>query len=319
MRAFSCDANPAFRFARYLGSFGAGVFLFCTTLFAANPNPPLPPLPELPEALKSITPTPLSHPGEPGAELRWLKGMLEVRLGSTKPLTSEQWDAVAALKPRAFYFNHNTLRDGDMDRLVAMDPVEIYLRINPLTGKGVAKFGLMKNLKNLDTHHMHHATPEAKEALANHPSLEYLRTAGDFCIDALHAPSLKSVELAEAAATVERVEELAQCSKIEFLSLYTYNSLAANDACMESVAKIETLKQFRVSFSELTYEKGLFHLHKLPNLRLLELFQTDLPDGDLERIKAAFPKVHVKHSPMKPDYRKKFDALLERAANGNKK
>jgi hypothetical protein len=177
----------------------------------------------------------------------------------------------------------------------------------------------MKNLKSLDTHHMRNPTPEAKEALENHPTLEYLRTAGDFCIEALHAPALKSVELAEVAATAERVEELAHCSKIEVLSLYTYNSLSADDACMESVAKIQTLKQFRVSYSALSYDGGIYHLHKLPNLRILELFRTDLPEGDLERIKAAFPKVHVKHSPMSPDYRKKFEALRERATREKQK
>lgn len=286
----------------------------CLPLTASAQKPVPMPLPDLPEVLSSMRPTPLSHPGEPGAELRWKGGLLEMRLSSATPLTDAQWEAVASLKPRAFYFNHMALRDADMDRLVALDPVELYLRINPITGPGAAKFGKMRNLKSLDTHHMHKATPEAAEALSQHPSLEYLRTAGDFCIEALRAPALKSVELAEAAATPGRVEELAAYSRIEFLSLYAYNILTVDDACLRSVAKIQTLKRVRLAYASVTYEGGLKHLLSLPHLNTLELFVSDISEADLAQLKAAAPRVHVKFSPMKPDYREKVQKLREAAA-----
>lgn len=277
------------------------------------------PLPDLPEVLQSLRASPLSHPGEPGAELKWRNGLLEMRLNSATPLSDEQWTAVAALRPRAFYFNHMALRSEDMDRLVAMDPVEIYLRINPINGTAAAKFGEMKNLKSLDTHHMRSGTPEADQALATHPSLEYFRTAGDFCIAALRAPSLKSVELAEVAATAEKVEELARHSRIEALSLYAYNILTVDDACLRTVSKIQTLKRVRLSYAAVTFEGGLKHLLKLPNLAVLELFVSDVSEDDLSRIKAAAPKLHVKFSPMKPDYREKLNKMREAAHNSSKR
>ncbi|MEK0445429.1 MAG: hypothetical protein RLZZ399_750 [Verrucomicrobiota bacterium] len=281
-------------------------------------KPAPPPLPDLPEVLKQLQPTSLSHAGEPGAELRWKNGLLEIRLSSAWPLTDAHWEAVASLKPRAFYFNHMALRDADMDRLVALDPVELYLRVNPISGQGAAKFGRMRNLKSLDTHHMHKPTPEAAEALSQHPSLEYLRTAGDFCIEALRAPALKSVELAETAATIARVEELAAHSRIEFLSLYAYNILTVDDACLRSVAKIQTLKAVRLAYASVTYEGGLKHLLSLPQLERLELFVSDISEGDLAQLKAAAPRVHVKFSPMKPDYRERLEKLRHSAQQSPK-
>lgn len=277
------------------------------------------PLPDLPEILSSMRASPVSHPGEPGAELRWKNGLLEMRLNSATPLTDAQWDAVASLKPRAFYFNHMALRDADMDRLIALDPVELYLRINPITGAGAAKFGMMRNLKSLDTHHMHKPTPEAAEALSQHPTLEYLRTAGDFCIEALRAPALKSVELAEAAATSARVEELAAHSRIEFLSLYAYNILTVDDACLRSVAKIQTLKRVRLAYASVTFEDGLKHLLSLPHLNALELFVSDISESDLAQLKTAAPRLHVKFSPMKPDYREKVQKLRQAARESSGK
>jgi hypothetical protein len=285
----------------------------CLPLAALSQKSPPVPLPDLPEVLAIMRASPLSHPGEPGAELRWKGGVLEMRLNSATPLTDAQWDAVASLKPRAFYFNHMALRDSDMDRLVALDPVELYLRINPITGPGAAKFGKMRNLKSLDTHHMHKPTREATEALGQHPSLEYLRTAGDFCIEALRAPALKSVELAEAAANAQRVEELAAQSRIEFLSLYAYNILTVDDACLRSVAKIQTLKKVRIAYASLTFEEGLKHLLSLPQLNTLELFVSDISENDLALFKTAAPRVHVKFSAMKPDYRQKVTKLREAA------
>jgi hypothetical protein len=143
--------------------------LCCATADAQNITVPLP---ELPATLKSIKASPRSHKHAKGAELTLKNNVLGIRLNSVTPLTPEQWDAVASLHPRSFNFNDRALRDEDMDRLVALDPVEVELRITPLTGKGAAKFAEMRSLTKLVSHHLLTPTPEAK-ALATHPTLDH--------------------------------------------------------------------------------------------------------------------------------------------------
>jgi hypothetical protein len=286
---------------------------------AADKPSKAPELPELPEALRSLEPSKRSHEGTPAARLQRKDGLLLLSLSTSKPLTDAQWDAVASLQPKAFGFNDQSLCDKDMDRLVALDPVSITLRITPVTGVGAAKFGLMKNLRSLTSHHLHQATPEAKDALANHQTLEDFRSAGDFCIEALSAPHLKSVELAEKAATVARIQELVQKPSLETLSLFAHNITTIDDASLATVSKIQSLQTLRLAFTVLTYDGGLKQLQALPNLKSLSLYQVDLSPADLQRCKDTFPSVKVNHTPMTPDYRAKWDAMIAKQTNPAKK
>lgn len=275
-------------------------------------------IPELPEALRELAPSKRDHPGTPAARLYRKDGLLGIGLSTQKPLTPAQWDAVASLNPRLFAFNDQSLSDGDMDRLVALDPVSVALRITPLTGTGAAKFGAMKNLRSLASHHLHQATPEAKEALTRLESLEDFRTAGEFCIEALGAPRLKSVELAEKAATAARVEELIRQSDLETLSLFAHNITTVNDACLVAVGKLAPLKTLKVAFAAFTYEGGLKHLEALPNLRSVYLNQVDVDPVDLKRLQDACPLVKITHIPMSAEYRSKWDAMrAKEKASGN--
>lgn len=277
--------------------------------------PPKQPLPELPAVLQQIRPSPRSHEGENGAHFFVKNGLLGIKLNSKTPLTAEQWDAVGAIQPRpqAFHFNDATLRDEDMDRLVALDPVEISLRIVPVTGAGAAKFGRMPHLRLLESHHMHAPTPEAKDALEHHPALETFRSAGAFCIDALRAPKLKTVELAERAATIASVEELAAHSRIETLSLFAHNILTVDRDMLASVAKIKTLKTLRLSFVTLAFDGELDRLLALPELAELSLATADVSEADLQKFQAAMPKVKVRFTAMSPEYRQKRDELIAKA------
>jgi hypothetical protein len=286
---------------------------------AADKPSKSPELPELPQALRSLEASKRSHEGTPAARLQMKDGLLLLSLSTSKPLTDAEWDAVASLHPKAFGFNDQSLCDKDMDRLVALDPVSVSLRIIPLTGGGAAKFGQMKNLRSLTSHHLHQATPEAKEALANHPALEDFRSAGDFCIEALAAPHLKSVELAEKAATVARIQELVQKPSLATLSLFAHNITTIDDASLATVAKIQSLQTLKLAFTVLTYDGGLKQLQALPNLKNLSLYQVDLSPEDLQKFKDTFPSVKVNFTPMSADYRAKWDAMIAKQTNPAKR
>lgn len=73
-----------------------------------------PTLPEMPEALRDLTPT-LSFYGAPGTNLT-------LNVTSTHPLTPSQWDSMASLHPRRFFFSGDALDDAAMARLVPLDP-----------------------------------------------------------------------------------------------------------------------------------------------------------------------------------------------------
>ncbi len=282
--------------------------LCCASLHAAEQSAPIP------EALQSLVCSKRNHEGTPAVRIFTKDGLPAISLNTGAPLTDAQWDAVAALHPKWFSFNDLGLTDKGMGRLVALDPVSVTLRITPITGAGAAKFGAMKHLRSLTAHHLTQPTPEANEALASHPTLEDFRSAGDFCIAALRAPHLKSVELAQNAATPARVEELAAHSKIESLSLFAHNVITVDDACMASVAKIKTLKELKLAFTVLTFDHGLKQLLTLPDLSQLSLYMVDVSEADLQKFKAAMPKVQVKHTPMKPEYRKTWDEMIAAAS-----
>lgn len=301
------------RFTPLVPGFASALFAFTLWCFPAVAAPAEQPgLPELPQALRELVPSQRNHEGTPAVRLYRKDGLLGIGLSTRKPLTSAQWDAVASLHPRLFSFNDQALSDGDMDRLIALDPVSVSLRITPLTGAGAAKFGAMKNLRSLTSHHLHQPTLEAKEALTRLESLEDFRTAGEFCIEALGAPRLKSVELAEKAATAARVQELVRQPALEMLSLFAHNITTVNDACLADVAKLVSLKTLKIAFAAFTYESGLKHLEALPNLRSLSLYQVDVEAADLQRFQTACPLIKITHTPMNAEYRGKREAMLSR-------
>jgi hypothetical protein len=289
-------------------------------LYAAPPND-VKPLPALPEVLQAVRPSPRSHEGAKGAELVMKEGVLGIHLNSARRLTPQQWDTVASLHPRAFFFNDQALTDSDMDRLVALDPQRVELRITPLTDEGAAKFAQMLHLKRLVSHHLLAPTPKTDELLAKHPTLEEFRSAGAFGIGALRSPKLKSVELAQEAATKARVEELATHTQLEELSLFAHNVPTVDADCLASVAKIKTLKTLRLSFTVLTFEDGLKPLLDLPSLTELSLYMSDVSETDLAKFKAAMPNVVVKNiRPMTPEYRTKWDKMTgQTSREGGKK
>lgn len=271
-------------------------------------------LPELPAVLADIVPSRRGHHEKHGAKLAIKEGRLGIQITSEKPLSTEQWDAIAALGPRWLTFNDKSLSNADMERLVAINPEEIHLRITPLTGIGAQRFGEMKRLTRLFTHHLKHATPEARDALANHPTLEEFRTAGAFCIEALEAPGLRSVEFAEKALTVANIETHARRSTITSLSLFAHNMTAVDGEFLEEVAKIQSLESLRIAFTALAFEGGLAHLQRLPRLEKLDLYLVDVSADDLRKLEQGLPNLKIRHQPMPAEYRDTWDAMIAKEA-----
>lgn len=281
---------------------------------AAPRNTKVASLPELPQVLAEMPASRRGHGETGGAILTMRRNKLGIQLSTEAPLSASQWDAVTALRPSWLTFNDKSLSDADMDRLVAIDPEEVHLRIIPLTGVGAKRFGDMKRLTHLYSHHMTQPTPEARDALANHPSLEAFRTAGSFCIDALDAPRLRFVELAGHALTVENIRRLAARSTITTLVLFAHGQIRVDNDFIAEAAKIKSLESLQISKTVLSYQGGLEHLQDLPRLKKIDMYHVDTSVDDVEKLRKALPNVTLRHKPMAPEYRAEWDKLVAKQA-----
>jgi hypothetical protein len=237
---------------------------------------------------------------------------LQVSLRSATPLTSEQWDALASLHPRRLHFHENALADEGVERLLAIQPVSLSLNVSPLTGKGVAALARIPTLVLLATNHTVRPTPEAENAFQNHPSLEHFSTIGPFCIEALRAPRLKKVTLQHGASNNAHVAMLAHHPNLEFLSLGQYGGATLDNGALPSIATLPELRTLKIFLADLTFADGLRHLVGHPKLASLELLEVNLPEGDLDQLRAAMPRLKITHTPMSDASRAKRDALLKR-------
>ena len=203
-------------------------------LQAAAPTPSKPAAqPEVPEILKPLKAT-LADRKPVG---------LTLAVESKTPLTTEQWDAITALRARAFSFGGLALDDAGMQRLVALNPEMVTINGSSVTGNGAAKFGEMKSLKALHTLHITRPTPEAKTALGSHPTLEVFSSDGAFCIEAVTAPRLQRVDLKHGAASDQFVVLLKNHPSLESVRLWAKGYAGLTDASIASLVTIPKLNK----------------------------------------------------------------------------
>ncbi len=275
------------------------VLLLGTTLLTAAhaQNKPAP-LPEVPAVLTSAKAT-LADRKPDG---------LTLSVDSKSPLNAPQWEAIAALRARAFSFSGAALDDAGMLRLVALDPVTVTVNGSLVTGHGAAKFGEMKSLKALHTLHITKPTPEAKAALSVHPALEVFSSDGAFCIEAVTAPKLQRVDLKHGAASDQFAALLKHHPALESVRLWAKGYADLSDAALASLVTIPKLSKLSLEFSVFTYPGGLNRLKEIPGLTTLELKDVALSPEDLAKLKADLPKVKLTFTPMTAEYRAQWDA-----------
>lgn len=274
----------------------ASLVLGCTLLTSTQAQQKAA-LPEVPPALKALNATVAERP----------PAGVTLTLDSKTPLTTEQWDAIAALHVRAFAFSGGALDDAGMARLVALDPVAVALNGSPLTGQGVAKFGEMKSLKALHTMHVTRPTIEAKAALSAHPALEAFSSDGAFTIEAITSPHLQRVDLKHGAADDTFVALLKNHPSLESVRLWAKGYAGLTDASLATLVTIPKLNKLSLEFGVFTYAGGLNRLKEAPKLATLDLKDDAISPEDLEKLKADLPNVKITFTPMTPEYRAQWD------------
>ena len=106
---------------------------------------------------------------------------------------------------------------------------------------------------------------------------------------------------------MQMIAFLARHPALEVLTLWPSGTAALTDAALPSLATIANLKVLTLELSVFTYG-ALKELKALPKLATLKLNEVALSDDDLAKLKADLPNVSISFTPMKPEYRVKWDA-----------
>ena len=260
-----------------------------------------PALPAVPEVLKPLA-----------ARVSSNKGVLTLSLNSDQPITDEQWTAITALQAKSYNFGGKCFDDTAITKLVALNPEALNLGHSEITDVGAMKFAEMKSLKILRMSHTDRLTPKSASALADHPALEVFSNDGKFGIGGMEQIStskhLQNVTLQHGVSSDANVAFLAKHPALEVLKLWPSGTAALTDKAIPSLASIPNLKDLTLELTVFTYEGGLKHLKDAPKLATLNLNDVALSEEDLAKLKADLPNVTIKFTPMKPEYRAKWDA-----------
>ncbi|MEY5026060.1 MAG: hypothetical protein RLZZ244_1588, partial [Verrucomicrobiota bacterium] len=91
-----------------------------------------------------------------------------------------------------------------------------------------------------------------------------------------------------------------------------YGGATLDNGALPSIATLPELRTLKIFLADLTFADGLRHLVGHPKLASLELLEVNLPEGDLDQLRAAMPRLKITHTPMSDASRAKRDALLKR-------
>jgi hypothetical protein len=265
---------------------------------ADKSKPALPPVPDVLKPLKAA----ISDRKDVG---------LTLALQSDVPLNDEQWSAVEALHIRSLILTNNVSDDAAMARFAKLDPIALQFSHSPMTDAGAARFAEMKSLKVLRMSHTDRLTPKSAVALADHPALEVFANDGKFGIGGMaqiaKAKHLRDILLQHGVASDANIALLAHHPGLEVIKLWPSGTAVLSDAALAPLATIPNLKELTLELSAFTYAGGLNWLQDIPKLSKLALNDVIVSDEDVAKLKADLPNVKITVTPMKPEYRAKWN------------
>jgi hypothetical protein len=189
-----------------------------------------------------------------------------------------------------------------------------------MTDDGMKALLPLKKLKVLKLFHPGKAfTGTGLAHLAELPDLERVTVAGSlqFGDEGMAAVAkltrLKEFRTWHAGQTIEGVKKLRELKNLKQLTLgqrLAYKPpTTVSDETMAVLAELTTLESLQLEEARLSFD-ALKQLKSLPALKSLLLQGIDLPESDVDRLRAELPKVDVKATKPTEAYQKRIQALF---------
>jgi hypothetical protein len=259
---------------------------------------------------------------EKGAKLVESKGVVtSVEAGDVSKWTADDFQRLGRLSRLRSLSMDVGLTDATAVHLAGLAELEsLQTNRSEMTDDGMKALLPLKKLKVLKLFHPGKAfTGTGLAHLAELPDLERVTVAGSlqFGDEGMAAVAkltrLKEFRTWHAGQTIEGVKKLRELKNLKQLTLgqrLAYKPpTTVSDETMAVLAELTTLESLQLEEARLSFD-ALKQLKSLPALKSLLLQGIDLPESDVDRLRAELPKVDVKATKPTEAYQKRIQALF---------
>jgi len=250
-----------------------------------------------------------------GGKVREEKGAVVELSADTDAFTEAEYRLIgkcASLKKLSL--NGKTLTDATLPLLAGLTALEeLSTNQSTLSDEGYRHFAALQSLKVLHLWHpswnLATFTGSGIAHLKALPKLERLTfagsTAGDEALAAIgQLTQLKSFQTWHTAQTQAGNAALTKLPHLTTLKIGqrlpkwgTASPPSFDGSTIPTLAKIASLETLELFEARLTFD-DLAPLKSLPNLKKLSIHTTDIPESDVEKLRAALPGVEVSFRPL---------------------
>jgi hypothetical protein len=261
---------------------------------------------------------------EKGAKVIESKGVAgNVEAGDVSRWSDEEFRVLGRLPGLKTLSFSAGLTDASLALLSGLPALEsLQSNLGTYTDDGMRSLAPLRTLKILKLFHPPKTfTGTGLAHLAELPELERLTVAGSlqFGDEGMAAVAkltrLKEFRTWHAGQTIEGVKALKEVKGLKSLTLgqrLAYKPpCTVSDEAMAVLAELGSLESLQLEEARLSFD-ALKELKRLPNLKTLTLQGIELPEADLERLRAEMPGAKVQWSKPTEAYQKRIAALFDR-------
>lgn len=233
---------------------------------------------------------------------------------------------LAHLKTLTLYGKAHGLNDATAPLLAGLKELEsLGTDGAQLTDDGLRHLAVLKGLKSLAFFHLSFGmkgfTGSGFVHLKDCPKLEKLTVAGISMGDEGFAAigtltQLKELRTWHTFQTEAGNAHIAKLPNLTSLQLgqrlpgHGNKGVSLSDASLPTLAGMKTLETLKIGEAHFTVE-ALQALKGLPKLKTLSLYETDLTEPEVDKVRAALPGVKIDWQPLTEEQRKKFEMYLK--------
>lgn len=249
-----------------------------------------------------------------GFKLTEKNGVVTGLNGSVKGLTADDFKAIGAITTLTqLNLDGGEVDDANLKLLAGLTSLQsMSFNATNFTDDGCKVFAGFPKLKNLALFHPSRSNAAFTGAglahLASLPEFESLTLAGANTGDAaMHAIAkltrLKSLRLWHNLETADGMTALSGMTALKKLHLgqrlpgRPAKPASLTNATLADLAKMTGLEDLSLMEARLSGD-ALLAVKELPNLKKLTIAQVDIPAADVEKLKAALPKVAIDWKPL---------------------